>query len=129
MLHFYLGAELMNSQQYGEAAASFQRAESLRPAEAAAHQAHIALKLCECLGFAERYDEGVECGEQAVAVFPDYRDIIYILAELYLLSGRTDEALAYYQRCAKMQTVPRRYLRARDNLDKLAQKKVREITS
>lgn len=127
MFRFYLGVELMNSRNYNDAIEEFRQAESLLPRDAHEHRALFLLNLCESLGRGGRVEEGLEYGERAAKIFPDYRDIIYIVGELNLMAGRLDQAADFFRQCAQMTKVSGKYLSAREGLDKMALRKLRRL--
>jgi predicted O-linked N-acetylglucosamine transferase (SPINDLY family) len=87
-VHNDQGVALANQGRYDEAAAEFERALQIEPANAKAHS-----NLGNIHYFRGRYDEAIARYQQAVALKPDYAEALSNLGNLLLLKGRFDEAL------------------------------------
>jgi len=112
-LHFNLGSEYGAVGEPRMALAEFERAWELIEHDPERRtwgfMPALASRLVRALRICGRHEDCIARGEQVLARYPGFTDVVYEQASALLALGRTDEALAAYERCVEMGDAPSRY--------------------
>ena len=110
--HFNLGSEYLALLDFAAAAAEFERAWSLARTGDVARRSFIstlASRLVSSLRYSGRSDQAFVRATDALALFPDFTDLVYNQALACVALGRDAEASALFERCIEMGPPPSRY--------------------
>jgi glycosyltransferase involved in cell wall biosynthesis len=112
-LHFNLGSEYGAVGDSQAALAEFERAWELIVSDPEGRtwgfMPALVSRLVRALRICGRHEDCIARADEGLVRYPGFTDLVYEQATALLALGRTDEALATYERCLEMGDAPSRY--------------------
>ncbi len=124
LLHYYLGDDFAQAEQWDAAGEAFERAIELCPNGASAHQGLLALRVCEALFESGEIRAARKRSLRESKRFFDFKDLLFMTARAHEASEDWMRAAKYYQRCLATPSAPDKYLYGKQGLDMVANERL-----